>query len=36
MIGVTVQMDILDYVNCPSMPNNLLFFKKLDKVGAEL
>ena len=36
MIGVTVQMDMLDYMKLPPMPNNLNFFEKLDKVGAQL
>lgn len=33
MIGVTVQMDMLDYFTHPSMPNHLDFFRKLNKVG---
>jgi len=36
MIGVTIHMDILDYVSTPPMPNNLDFFKKLIKVGDAL
>jgi len=36
MIGVTVQIDMLDYIKLPSMPNNLEFFKKLDEVGTTL
>lgn len=36
IIGVTVHLDMLDYVSIPSMPNNLQFFKKLSKVGEAL
>ncbi len=36
IIGVTVHLDMLDYVSIPSMPNNLQFFKKLYKVGEAL
>jgi hypothetical protein len=36
MIAVTVQMDMLDYLKLPAMPNNLAFFQKLDQVGTQL
>lgn len=36
MIGVTVQIDMLDYLKLPAMPNNLTFFQKLDQVGTQL
>ena len=36
IIGVTVHMDMIDYVKSPSMPNNIDLFKKLSKVGQAL
>lgn len=36
MIGVTVQLDALDYVSAPVMPNNIELFKTLSKVGEAL
>jgi hypothetical protein len=36
VIGVCIQYEMLEYASMPNMPNNLDFFKKLAKVGAEL
>lgn len=36
LIGVCINIEMVDYLRMPSMPNNIEFFKKLGNVGSKL